>query len=316
MQFVPVKRLLITVILMTASFFAVAEPPQVLASIKPLQLIAQAVTEGMTDAGVLLPPGSSPHSHSLKPSDVRKLRNADVIFWVGPSMEAFLPKMLSGSGGSKAVAMMDIPGIGLRSSKGDEHHTHEHGEHGEHHDHGDYDPHIWLSTVNARAIAREMARVLISVDKVNEARYQNNLDLFLQSMDQTDLRNREKVAASGKQPVFVFHNAYGYLQEQYGLDIAGYFTLNPEQQPGARHLVSLKGQLDKAGATCIFREPQFQPAYIDRLTKGLAVRIGVLDPLAENIPSGPESYAKFINQLVDNIIYCIQDVAEQDEKLS
>ena len=313
MQLVPVKQLLIAVLLMAVSFFASAEPPKVLASIKPLQLIAQAVTEGVTDTDVLLPPGSSPHSHSLKPSDARKLRIADVIFWVGPTMESFLPKMLTSTKGIKAVSMMDIHGIRLRSSEEDEHHVHEHGEH---HDHGDYDPHIWLSTDNARVIAREMARVLISVDKVNESLYQSNLDLFLKSMDQTDSRNCQKVEQSGKKPFFVFHNAYGYLQEQYGLEVAGYFTMNPEQQPGARHLLSLKGQLDKAGATCIFREPQFQPAYIERLTEGRSIRVGVLDPLAENIQSGPESYAKFINQLVDNITSCIQGAAKKNDKLS
>ena len=313
MQFVPVKPLLMSVLLMTASFFASAEPPSVLASIKPLQLIAQAVTEGVTDTGVLLPPGSSPHSHSLKPSDARKLRNADVIFWVGPSMETFLPKMLASTKGVKAVSMMDIHGIRLLSSEEEEHHIHDHTEH---HDHGDYDPHIWLSTDNARVIATEMARVLASVDKVNQSRYQGNLDLFLKSMDQTDSRNGQKVEQSGKQPFFVFHNAYGYLQEQYGLQVAGYFTLSPEQQPGARHLVSLKGQLDNAGVTCIFREPQFQPAYIKRLTEGLSIKVGVLDPLAESIQSGPESYAQFINQLVDNITSCIQGVVKKNDKLS
>lgn len=313
MQFVPIKQLLITVMLMTASFCASAESPKVLASIKPLQLIAQAVTEGVTHTEVLLPPGSSPHSHSLKPSDARKLHSADVIFWVGPAMETFLPKMLASTKGVKAVSMMDIRGIRLLSSEEDEHHIHEHGEH---HDHGDYDPHIWLSTDNARVIAREMARVLVSVDKVNQSRYQSNLDRFLKSMDQTDSRNGQKVEQSGKQPFFVFHNAYGYLQEQYGLEVAGYFTLNPEQQPGARHLVGLKGQLGKAGVTCVFREPQFQPAYIKRLTEGLSVKVGVLDPLAENIQSGPESYAQFINQLVDNITSCIQGAVKKNDKLS
>ncbi|WP_257264932.1 zinc ABC transporter substrate-binding protein [Endozoicomonas sp. ONNA2] len=290
---------------MTSSFCTSAESPKVLASIKPLQLIAQAVTEGVTHTEVLLPPGSSPHSHSLKPSDARKLRSADVIFWVGPAMETFLPKMLASAKGIKAVSAMDMHGIRLRNSEGRERHVHDNTEH-----HGDYDPHIWLSTNNARVIAREMARVLISVDKVNQSHYLRNLDLFLNSMDQTDLRNGQKVEQAGKQPFFVFHNAYGYLQEQYGLEVAGYFTLNPEQQPGARHLVSLKGQLDKAGTTCIFREPQFLPAYIERLTEGLSVKVGVLDPLAENIQSGPQSYARFINQLVDNITSCIQGAAK------
>lgn len=299
MPFIPtLKRSLVAALmLVTGAACADVEPPNVLVSIKPLQLIAQAITDGVTDAGVLLPPGSSPHSHSLKPSDARKLREADVVFWVGPTMEAFLPKMLNGR--QKAVSLMGIKGVHLLGSGEDEHHEH-HGHHG----HGEHDPHIWLSTDNARAIATEMSRVLISVDDANKARYQANLERFLASMDETDKRNLDKVKQAGNRQFFVFHDAYGYLEQQYGLPAAGHFTATPEQQPGARHLVGLQEQLGKAGAICIFREPQFQPAYIDRLTKGLPVTVGVLDPLGESITPGPESYAQFINQLVDNITSC------------
>ena len=295
MQFVlTLKRSLMAVMLLATSAQASAEPPNILVSIKPLQLIAHGITDGVTDADVLLPPGSSPHSHSLKPSDARKLREADVVFWVGPAMEAFLPKMLGGT--QKAVSLMDVKGIQLINAGESDHHGH--------HDHGTRDPHIWLSTDNARVIATEMSRVLVSLDGTNQAKYQANLQRFLNSMDKTDERNLEKVRQSGGRPFFVFHNAYGYLQEQYGLPAAGYFTQNPEQQPGARHLVDLQGQLDKAGAVCIFREPQFHPAYIDRLTQGLSVTVGVLDPLGEAVSPGPASYAQFINQLVDNITDC------------
>ena len=295
MQFIPtLKRSLAALMLLATSAQVSAEPPNVLVSIKPLQLIAQGITDGVTDADVLLPPGSSPHRHSLKPSDARKLREADVVFWVGPDMETFLPKLLHGT--QKAVALMDVKGVQLLHTGESDHH--------DHHDHGAHDPHIWLSTDNARAIATEMSRVLTSLDAANKARYQANLERFLQCMDKTDERNLEKVRQSGNKPFFVFHNAYGYLQEQYGFPAAGYFTQNPEQQPGARHLVDLQGQLDKAGAVCIFREPQFHPAYIDRLTEGLAVTVGVLDPLGETVAPGPASYAHFINQLVDNITDC------------
>ena len=295
MQFVlTLKRSFMAVMLLVTGAQASAEPPNILVSIKPLQLIAQGITDGVTDADVLLPPGSSPHSHSLKPSDARKLRKADVVFWVGPAMETFLPKMLGGT--QKAVSLMDLKGIQLIDAGESDHH----GDH----DHGTHDPHIWLSTDNARVIATEMSRVLASLDGANQARYQANLERFLNSMDKTDERNLEKARQSGSRPFFVFHNSYGYLQEQYGLPAAGYFTQNPEQQPGARHLVDLQGQLDKAGAVCIFREPQFHPAYIDRLTQGLSVTVGVLDPLGEAVSPGPASYARFINQLVDNITDC------------
>lgn len=311
--------------LLLASQLVFADPPRVLASIKPLQLIAQAITADVTEVDVLLPPGASPHSHSLKPSDARKLHSADVIFWVGPSMEAFLPKILENTKNAKGMAMMDIPGIQLRKNgastseehdhsehsldekHGEKHHEKHHHEDEHHHDHGEYDSHIWLSTLNGRAMATAMTKVLASRDKANASQYEKNLKAFLQTMDKADARNTGKLTHTRQRPIFVFHDAYGYLQEQYQLNIAGHFTLNPEQQPGARHLSQLRERLKKAGNTCIFREPQFQPAYIDRLTKGLPVKVSVLDPLGENIEARPDGFARFINTLVDNISECVSE---------
>ncbi|WP_157673438.1 zinc ABC transporter substrate-binding protein ZnuA [Endozoicomonas ascidiicola] len=305
MQFSPIKRTLQAVLLLVASAAAGAEPPEILTSIKPLQLIAQELTEGVTEVDVLLKPGSSPHSHSLKPSDARKLKSADVIFWVGPSMEAFLPKILGGLKDTKSVAMMEAHGINLRSMEEDDNHIHD--DHGHAHDHDEYDPHIWLSTDNARVMAKAMVKTLVSVDPANKKQYEKNLEVFGQRLNQADEDNLVKVKTAGTRPFFVFHNAYGYLEEQYGFQVAGFFTTNPDYQPGANHLVQLQEKLQKAGSACIFREPQFQPAYIDRLSEGLDIEVGVLDPLAEDIEPGSDSYARFINSMVDTITDCLQE---------
>lgn len=302
-------------ILLASSQFAVASAPNVLTTIKPLQLISQAITEGVTDSEVLLPPGASPHSHSMRPSDARKLHSADVIFWVGPTLESFLTRTLPSSEKVKVIAMMDVNSIKLRKYNKDHghdhdhhHHDHDHGhDHHHHHDHdhGEYDSHLWLSTDNGRAMATVMAETLIEIDSKHADQYKANLNNFLKSMDAIDKRNTKKLAGLDKKPFFVFHDAYGYLQDQYNLNVGGHFTLNPEQQPGARHLTNLRDTLKSTGKTCIFREPQFQPAYIDRITKGLDVKVRVLDPLGEDIQAGPDGFANFINSLVDNIQECL-----------
>ena len=295
--------------LLVSNQFAVASAPNVLTTIKPLQLISQAITEGVTDSEVLLPPGASPHNHSLRPSDARKLHSADVIFWVGPHMESFLTRTLPSSEKVEVIAMMDIKSIKLRKNKekghGHDHHDHDH-DHGHgHNDHGEHDPHLWLSTDNGRAMATTMAETLIKIDNKHADQYKENLEAFLKSMDETDERNKKKLNNLSTAPFFVFHDAYGYLQDQYNLNIGGHFTLNPEQQPGARHLTNLRDTLKSAGKTCIFREPQFQPAYIDRIIEGLDVKVGVLDPLGEDIQADRKGFANFINSIVDSISDCM-----------
>ena len=296
-------------LLAQTSVAATAAPPKVLTSIKPVQLIAQAITEGVSDSDVLLPPGASPHSHSLRPSDARKLHDADVVFWVGPDMETFLGKMLSNATSTRSVELIEAKGLHLRhgdedsNDEGEHHHHDDHG-HKHHHHHDGADPHIWLSPENAKVMARTMSATLSELDPDNAKTYTANLVRFQNSLDQLDSHNKKRLAPLAKQPFFVFHDAYGYFQEHYHLTIGGHFTLTPEQQPGARHLSELRNKLASSGKTCVFREPQFQPAYIDRLIDGLDVNVSVLDPLGMDIPVGPDGYSTFINSLVDSIVDC------------
>ncbi|VTN09978.1 High-affinity zinc uptake system protein znuA precursor [Raoultella terrigena] len=64
----------------------------VVASMKPLGFIASAIADGVTDTQVLLPDGASEHDYSLRPSDAKRLQNADLVVWIGPEMEAFMDK--------------------------------------------------------------------------------------------------------------------------------------------------------------------------------------------------------------------------------
>ena len=144
--------------LFTLFFVANAQAEvRVLTSIKPLQLIAAAVQDGLGEPEVLLPSGASPHHYALRPSDVRRVRDADLLYWIGPDMESFLPRVL-GSRDKPQVAVQDLPGMTLRHF-GEEHendhddHAHEHAgdDLGHDHDHrpGSLDAHLWLAADNA-----------------------------------------------------------------------------------------------------------------------------------------------------------------------
>ncbi|AMO54364.1 hypothetical protein GZ77_22600 [Endozoicomonas montiporae] len=308
----PIIVSLISLLFISAPTFSsklpTQQPPKVLTSIKPVQLIARAITDGITEPDVLLPPGASPHNHSLRPSDARLLNSADVMFWIGPDMEVFLERMLANAKSTRSVPMMSAKGTHLR--RYDEH-SHDHNNHHDHdhdhdHHHGDYDAHIWLSPQNAIAIASAMSETLSEMDPANAKQYKSNLKKFTSSLNMVDARNKKKLAPVIKRPVFVFHDAYGYLQDHYHLNIAGHFTLNPEQQPGARHLTELRDKLKESGKTCVFREPQFQPAYINRIVRGLDTKVSLLDPLATDIAEGPNAYPEFLDGLVNNIVSCLK----------
>lgn len=283
-------------------------PVKVITSIKPLQLIVAAITDGINKPDVLLDPSLSPHSYSMKPSDIHRLTEATTIFWLGPALERFLEKPLEQvlkkrNKQQRIIALMEAPETQLRKWSDE---TRHHG-HDEHTHHSNIDAHIWLSPGNAIAMGKEVASVLSSVDSSNAVRYRDNLATFIERVKAADLANDKDLAVVRQYGFFVFHDAWGYLADHYGLTVKDVFALSPDRQPGARHLIKLKNSLKMAGHTCIFREPQFKPAYIDRLTDGLDVGEAVLDPMAGDIPVSASGYPQFLRHLGKTIAHCLSD---------
>ncbi|STM51072.1 high-affinity zinc transporter periplasmic protein [Escherichia coli] len=122
--------------------------PPFVASLKPVGFIASAIADGVTETEVLLPDGASEHDYSLRPSDVKRLQNADLVVWVGPEMEAFMQKPVSKLPGAKQVTIAqleDVKPLLMKSIHGDDD-DHDHAEKSdEDHHHGDFNMHLWLS---------------------------------------------------------------------------------------------------------------------------------------------------------------------------
>lgn len=114
--------------------------------------------------------------------------------------------------------------------------------------------------------------------------YEANLVRFLDQLDTTDQSIAKQLAAVKSKSYYVFHDAYAYFEQHYGLNNIGHFTVSPERKPGAKTLISIRRSLTDNQAKCVFSEPQFQPAVIETVVRGSNVHIGVLDPLGSNIP--------------------------------
>ncbi len=88
----------------------------VVTSMKPLGFIAAAIADGVTETQVLLPDGASEHDYSLRPSDVKRLQNADLVVWIGPEMEAFMDKSTQSIAANKKVTIAELDGVKPRCS--------------------------------------------------------------------------------------------------------------------------------------------------------------------------------------------------------
>lgn len=302
----------------TAILAALALPAHsaVVTSIKPLGFIAAAISEGITPVEVLLPDGASEHDYALRPSDVKRIKNADLVIWIGPEMEAFLTKPAAALPASRNLEIAALPAVksqlirggededeheeGLASDKSedqDSSHTHHH--------HGEYNMHLWMSPKIAQESAVAIHGKLLELMPESKAKLDANLQQFEAALAETDKHIGAQLAPVRNKGYFVFHDAYSYFEKHYGLSPAGHFTVNPEIQPGAQRLHQIRTQLVEQKAVCVFAEPQFRPAVIDAVSRGTSVRKGTLDPLGMGISLTKDSYVKFLSQLSSQYASCL-----------
>ena len=94
-----------------------AKPPPVVASLRPLHSLAAGVMEGAGRPALLMKGSASPHRYSLRPSQVRSLTRARIVFWAGAALEPYLVRPLavrSRAGPSlRAVALFRAAGVNL-----------------------------------------------------------------------------------------------------------------------------------------------------------------------------------------------------------
>ncbi|AIC22813.1 ABC transporter substrate-binding protein [Pseudomonas chlororaphis] len=306
-----VSRLFALFVAFTASLFVISSAQaevRVLTSIKPLQLIAAAVQDGIAVPEVLLPPGASPHNYALRPSDVRKVQSVELLYWIGPDMESFLPRVLKGRT-LPSLAVQDLPGLKLRHFAED---NHSHAEEADEHDHdhrpGSLDAHLWLSPVNARVIADRMAADLSAADPANAARYQSNAKAFDARLDALDARLKTRLAPIAGKPYFVFHEAFDYFEDAYGLKHAGVFSVAAEVQPGAQHVATMRTRLQEVGKTCVFSEPPLRPRLAETLVAGLPVKLAELDALGGYTPASAQGYEQVLEKLGNDLAGCLESL--------
>lgn len=303
--------------------------PKVVVSIAPLHSLAAGVMAGVAEPQLLIAANASPHAYALRPSDARALNQANLVLWVGEGLESTMTQPLASlSGKAHIIELAEAEGMWLlpgrkggeweghaqaETSHHDEHkHEHKHDHKDAHrqedqhdHQHGDIDSHLWLAPRNARRIVELLRDALLELDPVNAARYQHNAEEVLREIDALEQRLREQLAPVSNRPYIVFHDAYQYFEQSFGLHAAGAITISPERAPGAKRITEIRRVITEREAVCVFSEPQFRPAMVSVVLEGSAARQGELDPLGSTLTPSAQQWFGLMQKMADDLHACL-----------
>ena len=139
-------------IILVSFFFSFSTKAEVnvVTTIKPLHSLASSVMKGVGEPSLIIEGTNNPHTFVFKPSHAEMIENADIVFWIGKDLEAFMEKPLDSlAKNAKTIAFMDLASIEKLKFREqnifDDHDDHGHDDHDDHghkdDDHDDHDDH-------------------------------------------------------------------------------------------------------------------------------------------------------------------------------
>lgn len=271
--------------------FAENEKLKVFVSILPQKYFAERLLENNGEVEVLIGAGMSPHTYEPLPQQMSKLSRADIFFTVGIPFEKVIISRLKNLCNKLQFVATDenIEKIKMESHH---HHNEEH-HHDEVHNHEmGLDPHFWLDPIKASKMAENMAKALIDTkselaDSINE-----NLKKIKAEMAKLDEELAQKLVLFKRKTMLVFHPAFGYFANRYGIiqkavEIEG-------KEPAPRQLAELIRNCRAEGIKIIFVQKQFPVATAQTISRSIGGRVVAIDPLSEDYVNNLKSMAEAI----------------------
>ena len=279
------------------------KPISVVASIKPIHSLVAAVMGDIGTPHLLLEAPSSAHHFTLKPSQARSLQAADIVFWVGPTMEQPLTKALATlAPQAQTLPLIESAGLVLinfdkvtPAHEKHDHEKHDHEKHDKHDEHAKHDdhlinPHIWLDPQNAKIMLGAIAARLAKADPENASTYAANADSMAARLATLETDITSQLASYSAAKFLVLHDAHVYFERRFGLRNYGAITTEPDVMPTASRVKALRDELREHRFDCIFTEPFLGQKAVALIAEGSKVSIGTLDPIASNLPAGAQLY--------------------------
>ncbi len=275
-----------------------AETPVVVASVQPIHSLLASVMKGVGRPELLVEGQASEHGYTLKPSQARLVATAGLVVLVDPLYETFLAKPLElRQGKGETLVLAQLPGMIVLSPRVEPQEIHHH--------HEGIDGHLWLNPLNAKIIVNAAAEKLASMDPENGAIYRANADETSEKLTKLDDKLKYLLKGMEKKHYVVFHDAYQYFEQHYGLSPAGMITTDPDRPPSARKLAALREKLKAGKTACVFREPQFPADVVRRLVVDSGANEGVLDPQGAALTPGEGLYFALLTELGEGFVACL-----------
>ena len=254
--------------------------PLVVATIKPLAIIAKSALGESADVEYLQASNQSPHDLSLPVSALEKLDRADLVLWIGEDFEARVAKTLNRIPVSRRITALELPLVASDTETARQ-------------DHLGVDPHVWLNPENANVIAKAIQKKL--------GRPLKNI-----ITDNQVAELAAQLVPFAKQNYLTHHDAFGHFVSTFNLSAGMSIRDASGGQQGAKTQYLLRKTATKNNARCIFVEPQYADKDAWVLAQQLQLPLKPLDPQGFDQRLTADGYQAFLSGLAVQFKACFE----------
>jgi len=219
----------------------------VVTSIQPLYLITQSIMEGASEPVLLIKSESSIHDFAFKPSQMRQLKQADLVILIDRDFEngfQRMPEIVN-----RNAAMIELRrALGLRQQDG----------------------HIWYSATLLLQIIDQIRKALVRLDPPNAVIYSLNSDRLSNLIDSWGQSTRRRLA-SNKPAYLLDHDFLSHFETDMNVKAVAVLHDSSEQSPSIRELQQIQQQLTQTPAKCLL----YNESYPSKLAGNIAQKFNL-----------------------------------------
>jgi manganese/iron transport system substrate-binding protein len=238
----------------------------VVTTISTLNSFVEGVGGDLVTVQSIVPIGASPETYQPTPQDIATLSQAQLLVENGAGLETWLAKMLANVGSSSLKTVVCADGLPVKG----------------------LNPHLWMDPVLAKQYVLKIRDGLIAVDPSHASEYTRNADTYNARLDY--LRKKIQLEIDtiprSQRYMIVFHNAWQYYNDRFGITTLGIVEMNPGQEPNPQRIAQLIDLAKQHGVHAVFSEPEYSPKILQSIAQGAGVKV-VEDLYDDSVGTNP-----------------------------
>ncbi len=245
----------------------------------PLYEFAKEIVRDKAEVSLLIPAGAEPHNFEPKPSDISRLRNADIFVFTSENFETWKNDLLEGVDNKKLITIDASKFSDLIKN----------------------DPHLWLDFENDQKIVNGIASALVKMDSANSDFYLGNAENYKKKLESLDEKFSSGLKNCRQKKFITNHDAFGYLARRYNIEQIPVYGISPETEPSPKKVKEIVDVLAQNKIKYIFFEELLNPKVTETIAKEAGAGVLILNDAPNLTPKQIQEGKSFISVMEENL---------------